>query len=395
MSASYPSRWSLWSAILYILTLVACFHQAFALPQAMSTRQSDVSLESLNLPSCAFSCFLKHILHDGCVDDKDFDCHCSAGNLLQTASACITQGCDKAEQDDAFAKVSRGCQEVMREGVSRQVILVTSVSSRRVETLGPDISTSSTIANSIPTGTVATRTGSSGSPTTILSRTKTSSVTKPTHSALVSPTPSVPPMREATPTPMSTNLPVTPLPQSGILSDGAKAGLAAGFMFILVSAFLGLGWYIRHLKQKLRVVEQIASKTADEAASPYGEEFNAMEPVRRSRQPSWSRGSIGSNSGPMSPFIPQTRSTEEITKMTANYAGASNPPYPHVLSIVIEQEEEDSSSIKEPVPGQKEGLSGPLELDGAHTGLFEMPLAVTPRGSSMEQARSEHRAGQI
>ena len=79
--------------------------------------------------------------------------------------------------------------------------------------------------------------------------------------------------------------------------------------------------------------------------------------------------------------------------MTANYAGASNPPYPHVLSIVIEQEEEDGNSIKEPVPGQKEGLSAPLELDGAHTGLFELPLAVTPRGGSMERLRVE--GGQI
>ncbi|KAA8623170.1 GPI anchored CFEM domain protein [Pyrenophora tritici-repentis] len=358
----------------------------------MLTRQSDVSLDSLNLPSCALSCFLKHILHDGCVDDTDFDCHCAAGNLLQTASACISQGCDKAEQDDAFAKVSRGCQEVLRDGVSRQVILVTSVSSRKVETLGPDV-TSSTVANTVPTVTVATRTGSpacpgcTGSPSTILSRTKTSSFPQPTDSALVSPTPSVPPMREATPTPVSTDSPVPPISQSGLLSDGAKAGLAAGFMFMLVSAFLGLGWYIRRLKRKLRVVQQIASKTPDDAASTYGEEFNPMEPIHRTRQPSWTRGSIGSSNGPMSPFIPQLRSTEEITTMTANYAGASNAPYPHVLSIVIEQEEEDSSSIKEPVPGQKEGLSGPLELDGAHTGLFEMPLAVTPRGSSMEQGR--------
>ena len=79
--------------------------------------------------------------------------------------------------------------------------------------------------------------------------------------------------------------------------------------------------------------------------------------------------------------------------MTANYAGASNPPYPHVLSIVIEQEEEDGNSIKEPVPGQKEGLCAPLELDGAHTGLFELPLAVTPREGSMERLRVER--GQI
>jgi len=60
----------------------------------------------------------------------------------------------------------------------------------------------------------------------------------------------------------------------------------------------------------------------------------------------------------------------------------------HVLSVVVEQEEESSraGSVREPVPGQREGLSGPLELDGG-SGLWriEMPLSVTPRDRSLER----------
>jgi hypothetical protein len=54
-----------------------------------------------------------------------------------------------------------------------------------------------------------------------------------------------------------------------------------------------------------------------------------------------------------------------------------------VLSIVVEQDEE--IGIREPVPGQSEGLSAPLELEAAITPLVEAPLAVTPRERSQER----------
>lgn len=63
----------------------------------------------------------------------------------------------------------------------------------------------------------------------------------------------------------------------------------------------------------------------------------------------------------------------------------------HVLSIVVEREDEDSNSshqiVHEPVPGQKEGLVDPLELDGEYTGLIELPTSITPRTRSMERRR--------
>jgi hypothetical protein len=63
----------------------------------------------------------------------------------------------------------------------------------------------------------------------------------------------------------------------------------------------------------------------------------------------------------------------------------------HVLSVVVEREEEDSASmermVREPVPGQREGLVDPLELDSEETGRFELPTSITPRTRSRERSR--------
>lgn len=67
------------------------------------------------------------------------------------------------------------------------------------------------------------------------------------------------------------------------------------------------------------------------------------------------------------------------------------------LSLIIERVDEDdrsssgartgrSSTVREPVPGQREGLAEPLELDSQ--GIVEMPLSVTPRARSRERGRS-------
>lgn len=66
----------------------------------------------------------------------------------------------------------------------------------------------------------------------------------------------------------------------------------------------------------------------------------------------------------------------------------------NVLSVVIEHEDEDASSlvsrgrsIREPVPGQSEGLAAPLEMDGQFAAIFEAPTSITPRARSMERDR--------
>ena len=61
----------------------------------------------------------------------------------------------------------------------------------------------------------------------------------------------------------------------------------------------------------------------------------------------------------------------------------------HTLSIVVENEdgewdETEGMGVMEPVPGQREGLVDPLELDGEHTSIVELPISITPRARSRE-----------
>jgi hypothetical protein len=73
----------------------------------------------------------------------------------------------------------------------------------------------------------------------------------------------------------------------------------------------------------------------------------------------------------------------------------------HVLSVVeerIEEEDDDGDAastdmmVREPVPGQKEGLVDPLELDGYGTVIVELPTSVTPRTRSRERSRERSRS---
>lgn len=112
---------------------------------------------------------------------------------------------------------------------------------------------------------------------------------------------------------------------------------------------------------------------------------------------------------------------EEVLTITDNGYGVLKKKRGHVLSVVVEREEEESRSgsmdrrslgsrsldtrawdarsgdarsmdagsldrmVRQPVPGQREGLSGPLELDGGFRGLAELPGVVTPRERSVER----------
>lgn len=69
--------------------------------------------------------------------------------------------------------------------------------------------------------------------------------------------------------------------------------------------------------------------------------------------------------------------------------GAATRKRAEILSVVVEEDEE--LGMREPVPGQSEGLAAPLELEAAITPLVEAPLAVTPRERSRE--RNEGAAG--
>jgi hypothetical protein len=115
-----------------------------------------------------------------------------------------------------------------------------------------------------------------------------------------------------------------------------------------------------------------------------------------SRRRSWGAGSGGGSRGrkekrswggdgsPVSPLSPRGGMEESMTSVLKKKRG-------HILSVVVEREDEDGNSvermIREPVPGQKEGLVDPLELDGEYTGIVELPTSITPRGRSLERAR--------
>ena len=190
---------------------------------------------------------------------------------------------------------------------------------------------------------------------------------------------------------MPTNMPLALLPPSDQLSDAAKAGISVSVSFVALSIFFALGWYIRRLKRDLKAAQAIAGIPDDVWRA-------SMNTVATPASISRSTSRIGSGRGrrmsrgresPVSPLSP--RNMEEIMTISDNGYGVLKKKRGHVLSVVVEREEEDRSSlmsiVREPVPGQREGLSGPLELDGEWTGVVELPIAITPRNRSIERTR--------
>lgn len=178
-------------------------------------------------------------------------------------------------------------------------------------------------------------------------------------------------------------MPLAPLPPSDQLSDGAKAGIAVSVSLIALSIFFALGWYIRRLKRDLAAAQALVPGPSEPTWPPetvfspatgtFGTVFTRSESSRGRRSP------VSPLSSP--PMIVSDNGYGVLKKKRGN-----------VLSIVVEDDEDRSSlvpsrgtGIREPVPGQREGLVDPLELDGVWTGLVEAPLAVTPRERSRER----------
>lgn len=97
----------------------------------------------------------------------------------------------------------------------------------------------------------------------------------------------------------------------------------------------------------------------------------------------------------MSPISP-VFVRESGSGMRASLASVLGKQRGHVLSVVVERDDEDASSlvgrgnVNEPVPGQSEGLVDPLELDaGLTVQIFEAPTSITPRARSAEVERDE------
>ncbi|KAF1836796.1 hypothetical protein BDW02DRAFT_520375, partial [Decorospora gaudefroyi] len=384
MRLHIPSPNVLRRILVPILLLTVYIHPVLSIPHSHShTHSTRQAFAALQLPSCALTCLLNHILDDGCVDEADFSCHCGPGNLVGASTACIQQGCDQNEEEAALEQVNRGCKVAREEdlGGPEEVSsafggLERTIATRRTTTDAVAVSsTSADLAGESSTRTDGVRptessqssasvstTAAPQSPSVTSSQTMSTTASPSSSQNLLSPTDTVP-----MPTNMNMNLGLRP--SASTLSDGAKAGIASSIILVALALFLGLGWYIRRLKRDLRAAQR--------AASSMPEEENASSGAVVHRRPSgrW-------HDSPVSPLSP--------TEVTDNGYGVLKRKRGHVLSIVVEREDEDAGSmrgggVREPVPGQREGLSGPLELDGIGTGLFELSGVVTPRGGDVEK----------
>ncbi|KAF2684850.1 hypothetical protein K458DRAFT_388544 [Lentithecium fluviatile CBS 122367] len=354
-------------------------------------RQSQAALASLQIPTCALTCYINTLTTDGCASETDFACHCSKGDILGKAEACIEKGCDEGQKKDAEDKMGKACDAAGGGNGGN---------GRDGNGSGGEGSTTGTGS---PSGTVTmSRSGSPGSGTATSS--STSPATTPTSSpSPVAPTSSSPssshsnPSDQPAPTsspPMPTDTPLALLPPNRQLSPAAKAGISVSVSVFASAILLTIYLYIRRLKKDLAlakaaagVPESVWRASIETAAAPVGV-GRRRSWGGRGRRRSGAGGAGGSWSdnlgSPVSPLSPRGGMESSMASVLKKKRG-------HVLSVVVEREEEDNSSqhriIHEPVPGQKEGLVDPLELDGEYTGIVELPTSVTPRTRSMERSR--------
>lgn len=184
---------------------------------------------------------------------------------------------------------------------------------------------------------------------------------------------------------MPTDTPLALLPTDRQLSPGAKAGISLSVTIFASAILVTIALYIRRLKRDLRAAKAAAGVPESVWRAHIS---TAAAPGPISRRRSW-RGSRRGRSPPGSPLSPDEMRETGDGVLKKKGRG-------HVLSVVVERvEEEDSASVEkmihEPVPGQKEGLVDPLELDGDATGIVELPTSITPRTRSRERTTSRER----
>lgn len=333
---------------------------AFAIPHIVHTRQTTL-LSGLQLPGCAFRCFITHLLDDGCDNEADFACHCAGEKLIQASSACIEQGCGKVQKNDAVAKVKAGCAKGLGGGQPQTDATSSSSSSSTTatsKTNNPEeaaVTTSSATRHPISSATTF-------QPSIQIPATAIASI--PTKSATNTPS-SI--SRTAVPTPTSTRAPKPPSEETGQLSAGAKAGIGVSVAALPIIAAAVLLWYIRRLKRRAHAAQQ------SDGIPPAPDSTSTA----RGRRPTNNAYPVG----PASSSNP--RGTQDDTTVSNIGYGMVMKKRGPVLSILLEREDEDRGSVREPVPGQREGLAPPLELDAEATAVWELPTSVTPRSGSV------------
>jgi hypothetical protein len=250
---------------------------------------------------------------------------------MRKTAKCVKQKCDPVEQADATRKVQVACGGLGMDETNT------------VTSTAPVPSSQSTSGRNAPASSQSAVPGGSNG----VSSTAPSSPSMSRASSL----------RYASS--MPTNAPLGAGPSSPHLSHGAKIGIAVSSSFVALTILLVLGWYILRLKRDLKTAQAHIDTTPEMSAAP-------------SRWPS-NRGQ-----SPVSPLSPMT--------VSDNGYGVLKKKRGNVLSVLVEQENDDRNSLmREPVPGQREGLSQAVELDGEHTGLVEAPISITPRQRSRER----------
>ncbi|KAF2652547.1 hypothetical protein K491DRAFT_718842 [Lophiostoma macrostomum CBS 122681] len=371
------------------LLRVSYLRSVFAVPypaRPLAIRQS--SLDNLALPDCALQCFLVSLTNDGCETETDFKCHCQKGLILSSAASCLKSKCESADREKAVQQVASGCNSVGVDigGGDDNGSTSTSTDDNPSLTVGPsstDASKASTTQENSPSNAAAptSSTFDSSTPTSDPASGPTNPV-EPTTSH------TDPSQGVGTTTSTRSNLPSSPtntplalLPTDRQLSSGAKAGISVSVTVLAATVLITLFLYIRRLKAELRAA-QAAAGVPESVWRAHISTVAAPAPISRRR--SW-RERMG-RSPPGSPGSPgdmheRMDGSAVLKKKRGN-----------VLSVVVEGVEEDETAsmermVHEPVPGQKEGLVDPLELDGEYTGLVELPTSVTPRTRSRERSR--------
>ncbi|KAF2242670.1 hypothetical protein BU26DRAFT_510496 [Trematosphaeria pertusa] len=370
-------------------------------PQSKTTSASS-SLSALQIPECALGCYITTLTTDGCASETDFKCHCSTGNILGKAASCVAKNCSSSDEKDAKDKIVKACESVGIDlGGGNGDGDEDSSSSQ-------GSNPSSTRAGGSSTGTSAPASASSSaasSPSSTPSENPSSDTPNPQPTAAPAPAPAPTGSNPSastssspsstSPPPMPTDTPLALLPTDRQLSPGAKAGISLSVSILTLSVLLTIGLYIRRLKRDLRaaqaaagVPESVWRASIQTAAAPSGV-GRRKSWGGRGRSRSRRRSSSGGDDGPVSPLSPRSMAEME---QSGGFGVLKKKKRGHVLSVVVEREEEDSSStdriIHEPVPGQKEGLVDPLELDGEYTGIVELPTSITPRARSVERGRA-------
>ncbi|KAH7401737.1 hypothetical protein DE146DRAFT_440486 [Phaeosphaeria sp. MPI-PUGE-AT-0046c] len=363
--------------VLLLFYFAALFHTATSIPQSLSRRQDLFA--GLQLPQCALTCFVTGLLTDGCANETDFACHCGTGRIVEKAAVCVKQGCGAKDGSDAMRKVGAACNAAGRGGGGRIDESRTRVGSSSA------VASVSTIISSpgLPTPESSPSQQPLPDPNNS-SNSQSASIPTPSSSDTTAPPTSASP--SMTPAQTATEMPLALRPPSAQLSDGAKAGIAVSVSIIALSIFFTLGWYIRRLKRDLAAAQALVPSISSPTTWNRGPE-TVFHSTNTSIFPSYSRGRHSSS--PVSPL-----SSPPPLIISDNGYGVLKKKRGDVLSIVVEDDEDRSSLVpsrngtgaREPVPGQREGLSEPLELDGAWTGLFEAPVVVTPRERSRERS---------